>query len=90
MMVRGLDNLALVITILGGMNWGLIGALQYNLIAAIFGGSDTLATRIAYAVLGLSAFWTLRFLAMTCRSHEAYLDEKPYTTEQAPTSTRPA
>jgi len=89
-MVRGLDNFALLVTVLGGMNWGLIGALQYNLIAAIFGGSDTLATRIVYAVLGLSALWTLRFLAMTCRPHDVWLDEKPYTSEQAPTGTRPA
>jgi uncharacterized protein len=88
-MLRGFDSLALVITILGGMNWGLIAALQYNLIAAIFGGSDTLATRSVYAVLGLSAFWTLRFLAMTCRPHDAYQDEKPYTVDRAPTSTRP-
>lgn len=88
--MRGLDNFALILTILGGLNWGLMGGLQYNLIAAIFGGPDTLATRIIYGALGLAAIWSMRFLAMVCRPHSAYLDDSPYTTENPPTSTRPA
>lgn len=85
--MRVLDSLALLAALFGGFNFGLMGAFQYNLIAAIFGDSSTLATRIIYGVIGLSALWSLRFLAMSCMPHEPYLDDEPYTTERTPTDT---
>ena len=84
--MRGIDNLALVLAVIGGLNWGLVGAVQYNLVAAVFGGSDTLATRLIYAAIGLGSLWSLRFLAMVCRPRSAYLDESPASTERVPTN----
>ena len=61
--MRKLDTLALVITIVGGLNWGLVGLFRFDLVAAIFGGMEfgetNLASRIIYAAVGLSAVYLL-------------------------------
>lgn len=49
-----LNTLTLVLLIVGGLNWGLVGAFGFDLVAAIFGDMSLLA-RIVYAVVGLSA-----------------------------------
>ncbi len=53
-----LDKIALWLTILGGLNWGLIGIFDFNLVAAIFGGM-TILTRLIYILVGLSACWLI-------------------------------
>ena len=61
--MRKLDTLALVLTIVGGLNWGLVGLFRFDLVAAIFGGTEfgetNLASRIIYAAVGLSAVYLL-------------------------------
>jgi uncharacterized membrane protein YuzA (DUF378 family) len=61
--VRKLDTLALILTIVGGLNWGLVGLFRFDLVAAIFGGMEfgetNLASRIVYAAVGLSAVYLL-------------------------------
>jgi uncharacterized protein len=61
--VRKLDTLALVLTIVGGLNWGLVGLFRFDLVAAIFGGMEfgetNLASRIVYTAVGLSAVYLL-------------------------------
>ncbi|MBE6458655.1 MAG: DUF378 domain-containing protein [Alphaproteobacteria bacterium] len=47
-------NLALILTIVGGLNWGLIGAFGFDLVAYLFGPMSVLS-RITYIVIGLSA-----------------------------------
>lgn len=54
--LNGLDWTALVLLIIGGLNWGLIGFFGFNLVAAIF-GEMTFVSRIIYAVVGLSALY---------------------------------
>jgi uncharacterized protein len=54
--LNGLDGIALVLAIIGAINWGLIGLLNYNLVEAIF-GTATLFTRIVYALVGLSGLY---------------------------------
>ncbi|MDD3805602.1 MAG: DUF378 domain-containing protein [bacterium] len=57
--MRGLGTLdwtALVLLIIGGLNWGLIGAFGFNLVAAIF-GDMTVISRIIYVLVGLSAIY---------------------------------
>ena len=41
-----LDKIALVLTIIGGINWGLIGLFQFDLVAWIFGGQDAIVSRV--------------------------------------------
>ena len=61
--MRKLDTLALVLTIVGGLSWGLVGLFRFDLVAAIFGGMEfgetNLASRIIYAAVGLSAVYLL-------------------------------
>lgn len=51
-----LDWLALVLVIVGGLNWGLVGAMDFDLVATIFGDMSGLA-RVVYVLVGLSAVY---------------------------------
>jgi uncharacterized membrane protein YuzA (DUF378 family) len=54
---RGLETLhwaALVLTIIGAINWGLVGLFQFDLVGAIFGGVDGGASRVIYTLVGLA------------------------------------
>lgn len=53
--MKGLGMLAMILVIIGGLNWGLIGLFNYNIVSAIF-GSGTL-TNIIYDLIGLSAVY---------------------------------
>lgn len=55
-----LDKIALLLTIIGGINWGLIGFLNFNLVALLFG--DGALSRIIYGLVGVSALWCIRLL----------------------------
>jgi len=52
------NTLTLVLLIVGGLNWGLVGLADFNLVAAIF-GDDSALSRIVYILVGLSALWFL-------------------------------
>ena len=56
--MKGLNILTLVLVIVGGLNWGLVGLLGLDLVAAIFGAGSVL-TRLVYVLVGLSALWQL-------------------------------
>ncbi|ANE46927.1 membrane protein [Paenibacillus swuensis] len=58
-----LNTIALLLLIVGGLNWLLIGLFQYDLVASIFGGQDTLAARFVYVVVGICALYCLKFLS---------------------------
>ena len=55
--MKTLNIVTLVLVIVGGINWGLVGALQFDLVAAIFGGQDALLARLVYVLVGLSALY---------------------------------
>lgn len=57
-----MDTLALILSIVGGLNWGLIGIFQFDLVAWLFGGVDSIVSRIIYTVVGLSALWCISLL----------------------------
>ncbi len=57
-----LKKLILILLIIGGINWGLVGFFNYNLVSAIFGGNLVIISRIIYAVVGLSALYAISFL----------------------------
>lgn len=58
------SRIALTILIIGGLNWGLIGFFQYDLVAALFGGQDAWLSRVVYGLVGLSALACLGLLFM--------------------------
>lgn len=57
-----MDKIALIIAIIGGLNWGSIGLFQFDLVAWICGGSGSLLARIIYTVVGLAAIWCISLL----------------------------
>ena len=56
--LSALDWIALILIIVGGLNWGLVGAFSFDLVAAIFGDMSALS-RIIYVLVGLAAIYTL-------------------------------
>lgn len=60
-----LDKIALILTIIGGINWGLVGIFQFDLVAWIFGGQSAIISRIIYTVIALAAVWCVSLLFST-------------------------
>lgn len=60
--MRIMDRIALILTIIGALNWGAIGLFQFDLVAWISGGMDTLMARIIYTVVGLAGVWCISLL----------------------------
>lgn len=60
-----MDKIALLITIIGALNWGSIGLFQFDLVAWIGGGSDALVSRIIYTVVALAGIWCVTLLFRT-------------------------
>jgi uncharacterized membrane protein YuzA (DUF378 family) len=54
--LNGMDWTTLVLAIIGGLNWGLIGLFKFDLVATIFGNMSALS-RIIYVLVGLSALY---------------------------------
>ncbi len=61
-MMSGLQRIALLLTIIGAINWGLIGLFQFDLVAAIFGGQSSLLSRIIYSLVGIAGLINLGLL----------------------------
>ncbi len=57
-----LDRISLVLVIIGALNWLLVGLFKYNLVAALFGGTTTLISRIIYVLVGLAGLWCISLL----------------------------
>jgi uncharacterized protein len=70
-----IQRIALVLTIIGAINWGLIGFFQFDLVAAIFGGQDSALARIIYGLVGICGLLNLGLLfkpnEQTAREPEA-------------------
>jgi len=64
--LKGLDWLALILVIVGGLNWGLVGLFNFNLVSAIFGEMSALS-RIIYTLVGLAAICMLAILGKLAR-----------------------
>lgn len=64
-----LDWIAYALAIIGGLNWGLVGAFDFNLVAAIF-GEQSVISRIIYVLVGLSALYLLYTATKLARQHD--------------------
>ena len=56
------DRIALLLTIIGALNWGSIGLFKFDIVAAIFGGPDALISRIIFTLVGLAGLWCITLL----------------------------
>ncbi len=57
-----MDSTALLVTIIGALNWGLISLFQFDLVAWIGGGQGSLISRIIYGVVALAGIWCISLL----------------------------
>jgi uncharacterized membrane protein YuzA (DUF378 family) len=62
------DLIALILVIVGGLNWGLIGLFNFDLVAAIFGAGSALS-RIVYILVGLAALYTIYYALRSGERH---------------------
>ncbi len=65
--MKGLNTIALVLLIVGGLNWLLVGMFKWDLVAAIFGGVDTVLARAVYILVGISAIYCISLLRKVSR-----------------------
>ncbi len=56
-----IDKIALVLVIIGALNWGLIGLFSFDLVATLFGEMSVLS-RIVYTLVGISGIWSIKML----------------------------
>lgn len=66
--MRALDVTALVLVIIGAINWGLIGFFQFDLVAVLFGTMSTFS-RIVYALVGIAGLYAFSFLGRDREKH---------------------
>lgn len=57
-----IDRIALILAILGGLNWGSVGIFRFDIVAALFGGANAGVARVIYTLIGLSALWCISLL----------------------------
>ena len=69
-----MDRIALIITIIGALNWGSIGLFQFDIVAWICGGQASLPARIIYTVVALAGIWCISLIFRARESFEA-IDE---------------
>ncbi len=69
-----LDRIALILVIVGAVNWGSIGLFQFDIVSWICGGQDALFARIIYTVVALAGLWciSLLFRSREVESSENY------------------
>ncbi|SFM37841.1 DUF378 domain-containing protein [Salibacterium qingdaonense] len=60
--MSGIQRTALVLTIIGAVNWGLIGFFGFDLIAAIFGSQAEAMSRVIYALVGIAGLYSISVL----------------------------
>lgn len=57
-----MDTAALILVIIGALNWGLIGLFSFDLVATLFGGQTALISRVVYSLVGLAGLYSITFL----------------------------
>jgi uncharacterized membrane protein YuzA (DUF378 family) len=69
-----MDRIALLLTIVGALNWGSIGLFKFDIVAWIFGGQAALGSRIVYTLVALAGVWCISLLFRAREEYRA-LDE---------------
>lgn len=69
-------KVASLLLVVGGLNWGLVGLFQFDLVAALFGGSTSVVARVVYSLVGVSALVSI-VSYFTCKDCCKVSDSKP-------------
>lgn len=59
--MKVIDTIALILIIIGAINWGLVGFFNFNLVDTIFGNMSVIS-RVIYALVGISGLWGIKLL----------------------------
>lgn len=57
-----IDKIALLLVIIGGLNWGSIGLFNFDIVGWIFGGQTAIGSRIVFVIVALAAIWCITLL----------------------------
>lgn len=57
-----MDTIALILSIIGSLNWGLVSLFKFDLVAWLFGGQSAVLSRIIYGLVGLAGLWCITLL----------------------------
>ena len=57
-----MDTIALILSIIGSINWGLVSLFKFDLVAWLFGGQTAVFSRIIYGLVGLAGLWCITLL----------------------------
>ena len=57
-----MDRIALVLAIVGGINWGSVGLFRFDIVAWLFGGQTATVSRVIYTLVGIAALWCISLL----------------------------
>ena len=66
-----LDRIALILVIIGAINWGSIGLFRYDIVAHLFGGQYAAVSRVIYTLLALAGLWCITLLFRRRNTAEA-------------------
>ena len=69
--MRIINRIALIRTIIGGINWGSIGLFKFDIVAWICGGQDAVVARIIFTLVGIAAIWCISLLF----THNKFVEE---------------
>lgn len=66
--MKVINTIALVLIVVGALNWGLWGFFQFDIVAFLFGGNSSWLSRVIYALIGLAGIWGFSFFCRCCSS----------------------
>ena len=67
--VKTMDFIALLLVIVGAINWGSIGIFSFDIVGALFGGQASLISRIIFTLVGLAGLWCITLLFRDRNDH---------------------
>ena len=79
-----MDTIALILSIIGSLNWGLVGIFKFDLVAWIFGGQTAVVSRIIYTLVGLAGLWCISLLFRKRSSGSESLPRSPHRSHAKP------
>ena len=71
-----IDRIALIISIIGALNWGSIGLFKFDIVAWIFGGLDASVSRVIYTLVALAGIWCISLLFRPREETEVVREER--------------
>lgn len=70
------DKIAIILLIIGGINWGLVGIFQLDVIAWLFGGTGAIISRALYILVAISAVWCISLLFRTNEDYAVGMNDR--------------